>query len=112
MNSRLNRSAYLRLAAISISVFLGGSRASTAGDAFTPFAGEKTSWHDGFDRFDFVMDEEALAIGPFKAPAGEGVGGKDPGKGPPPLRRDRPPPSRGRQSLVVAGLLLGPSTSN
>ena len=48
---------------------------------YTPFDGEKTSWHDGFDRYDFVMDEETLAIAPFKAPAGEGFGVKDPAKG-------------------------------
>src|ERR1700693_480272 len=81
MNSRLIRFAYLRLAAISISMILAGSRASMAADAYTPFDGEKTSWHDGFDRFDFVMDEETLAIAPFKAPAGEGFGVKDPAKG-------------------------------
>ena len=25
--------------------------------AYVPFDGEKTTWHDGFDRYDFVMDE-------------------------------------------------------
>ncbi len=34
--------------------------------AYVPFDGEKTTWHDGFDRYDFVMDEESLAIKPFK----------------------------------------------
>lgn len=40
----------------------------------------KGTWH-GFDRYDFVMDEETLAITPFKAPQGEGDGIKDPAKG-------------------------------
>jgi len=28
----------------------------------SPFQGEKTAWRGGFDRYDFVMDEETLAI--------------------------------------------------
>jgi hypothetical protein len=27
-----------------------------AADAYVPFAGEKTAWHAGFDRYDFLMD--------------------------------------------------------
>lgn len=46
----------------------------------TPFTGEKSQWH-GFDRYDFVMDEQTLAITPFKALASEGAGVKDPEKG-------------------------------
>ncbi len=45
------------------------------------FEGEKSTWHDGFARYDFVMDEQTLAITPFKAPAGEKFGVKDPPKG-------------------------------
>jgi hypothetical protein len=37
------------------------------------FQGEKIDWH-GFDRYDFVMDKQTLAITPFKAPAGEQSG--------------------------------------
>src|SRR5258708_26917833 len=81
MNPRLNQPGYLRFAAISIAMVLAGSRASLAADPYTPFDGEKTSWHDGFDRFDFVMDEETLAIAPFKAPAGEGFAATDSGNG-------------------------------
>ena len=39
--------------------------------SFPPFEGEKTAWHDGFARYDFVMDEQTLAITPFQVPAGE-----------------------------------------
>jgi len=46
----------------------------------TSFTGDKTLWH-GFDRYDFVMDEETLAISPFKPPEGEKFGVKDPAKG-------------------------------
>jgi pimeloyl-ACP methyl ester carboxylesterase len=34
------------------------------------FGPEKTSWH-GYDRYDFVMDEQTLEITPIKAPEGE-----------------------------------------
>ena len=37
------------------------------------FDGDKIDWH-GFDRYDFVMDKQTLAITPFKAPAGEQSG--------------------------------------
>jgi pimeloyl-ACP methyl ester carboxylesterase len=47
---------------------------------FSPFTGEKVPWH-GFDRYDFLMDEQTLAITPSKALAGEGTGVKDPEKG-------------------------------
>ena len=40
----------------------------------------KGTWH-GFDRYDYVMDEETLAITPMKAPEGEGDGIKEPKKG-------------------------------
>jgi pimeloyl-ACP methyl ester carboxylesterase len=52
-----------------------------AADYYVPFDGEKSAWHDGFDRYDFVMDEETLAIKPFKAPDGEKFGVNDPVKG-------------------------------
>lgn len=41
---------------------------------------EKTDWH-GFDRYDFIMDEETLVITPSKSLEGEGSGVKDPAKG-------------------------------
>ncbi len=50
------------------------------GEEASPLPREKTTWH-GFDRYDFVMDEETLAITPFKAPEGENDGVRDPAKG-------------------------------
>ncbi len=50
-------------------------------EAYVPFAGEKSAWHDDFDRYDFVIDETTLAITPFKAPEGERFGVRDPEKG-------------------------------
>ncbi len=46
-----------------------------------PFEGEKSSWHDGFDRYDYLMDEETLDIQPFKRGEGEKFGIKDPPQG-------------------------------
>lgn len=42
----------------------------------TRFEGEKISWH-GFDRYDYLMDMETLAITPIKATIDEGTGMND-----------------------------------
>lgn len=55
--------------------------AARAVEAYTPFEGGKTAWHEGFDRYDYVMDEASLAITPFKAPEDEKFGVKDPAEG-------------------------------
>lgn len=49
-------------------------------EAPAAFTGEKTAWH-GFDRYDFLMDKESLAIKPFKATADEKNGIKQQVKG-------------------------------
>ena len=51
----------------------GSSRAEVALQVPLAFQGDKIDWH-GFDRYDFVMDMQTLAITPFKAPAGEESG--------------------------------------
>jgi lysophospholipase L1-like esterase len=58
---------------------IGSAVASNSGA--TAFEGESTAWHDGFARYDYVMDEQTLAITPFAAPQGEGFGVRDPAKG-------------------------------
>ncbi len=50
-------------------------------DALKPFEGAKSSWHDGFDRYDYLMDEETFDIQPFNRGADEGFGIKDPPRG-------------------------------
>lgn len=60
--------------------FLGTIRLA-AQDPSSSFGTEKSSWHEGFDRYDFIMDEETLAITPIKAPEGEGFGVREPAKG-------------------------------
>lgn len=49
--------------------------------AQTHFEGEKTTWHDGFDRYDYVMDEQTNSITPIKATAEEGFGARPAEKG-------------------------------
>lgn len=51
----------------------GSSRAEVALQAPLTFQGDKIDWH-GFDRYDFVMDMQTLAITPFKALVGEESG--------------------------------------
>jgi pimeloyl-ACP methyl ester carboxylesterase len=51
----------------------GSSKAEVAVQVPRTFQGDKIDWH-GFDRYDFVMDKQTLAITPFKAPAGEQSG--------------------------------------
>jgi len=52
-----------------------------AADAYVPFEGEKTTWHDGFERFDYVMDEASFAITPFRRPESERFAVGNPAKG-------------------------------
>src|SRR5450432_1266101 len=47
------------------------SSIATAADVYVPFEGEKTTWHEGFDRYDFIMDDATGAITPMTAPASE-----------------------------------------
>lgn len=50
--------------------------------AQTPvFTGAPSSWHEGFSRYDYLLDEHTLAITPYKAPEAEGFGVKDPPAG-------------------------------
>src|SRR5882724_7188065 len=45
------------------------------------FDGGKSTWHDGFVRYDFVMDDQTLAITPFTRPEKEGFAVGSPAKG-------------------------------
>jgi len=44
---------------------------SEAAEGYVPFSGVKTAWHEGFDRYDFEMDDATGAITPIVAPASE-----------------------------------------
>lgn len=65
----------LAACAICIFNFVEPSHASGASvqNSPLPFDGGKSSWH-GFDRYDFIMDDQTLAITPFTVPLGEGDG--------------------------------------
>jgi hypothetical protein len=54
---------------------------SAAAGADANFEGEKSTWHDGFARFDYLMDDETLDVQPFKRGADERYGIKDPPPG-------------------------------
>lgn len=74
----MNRIA--RLGAVVIVSFFFLTSSSRAADA-PAFDGEKSTWHNGFNRYDYVMDEATLAITPFKAPDGEKFAVRDPAPG-------------------------------
>ena len=86
--------------------------ARAAADGYQPFEGEKSSWHDGFDRYDYMMDEVTLDIQPFKRADDERFGIKDPPTGKRRCVVIVPRKARRGQPLVVARMLLGPSTAN
>ncbi|HEX3999014.1 MAG TPA: hypothetical protein VHX65_10720 [Pirellulales bacterium] len=52
-----------------------------AADAPVPFEGATSAWHEGFDRYDYLIDEASLEIRPFKRDASEQFGIKDPPAG-------------------------------
>jgi pimeloyl-ACP methyl ester carboxylesterase len=69
MNLNQPRRAFFSLILLALLVLPFPSPTSAAG--YTPFTGDHTSWH-GFDRYDFLMDEQTLAIKPFTAAPTEG----------------------------------------
>jgi len=63
-------------------VFAGpGGPGILGAEEVVPFDGGKSEWHEGFARYDYVMDEKTHEITPFTAPAGEGFGIGDPAPG-------------------------------
>lgn len=60
---------------------ISGIVCATGQDSSLAFSGEKTAWHEGFDRYDFVMDAESQAIVPYKALEAEKFGVSDPPAG-------------------------------
>src|SRR5262245_23926647 len=77
---RANRAVPLLAAAI-LSATLCCPRLASAANAYVPFDGEKTTWHDNFDRYDYLMDEASSAITPFKRPDSEKFAVGTPPKG-------------------------------
>jgi pimeloyl-ACP methyl ester carboxylesterase len=77
------RSLYQAISCLVVLTAMSGMclQQASADDAYTPFDGEKSSWHDGFDRLDYLMDDDTLDIQPFKRDEGERFGIKDPPAG-------------------------------
>jgi pimeloyl-ACP methyl ester carboxylesterase len=62
-------------ARILVCLCLAVGRAALAGEQkYAPFEGAKSAWHDGFERYDFVMDAKTMAITPLDRPADEKFG--------------------------------------
>ncbi|HEX2751324.1 MAG TPA: hypothetical protein VHM91_25165, partial [Verrucomicrobiales bacterium] len=80
MNSRSTVRRFQHASFLFTALLLNTS-AVRGGEAYVPFDGGKSAWHDGFERYDYMMDEATLAITPFQAPEGEKFGVKDPAKG-------------------------------
>src|SRR6266478_4893491 len=77
---RTNRAALVLLAATGLATaFCNLSTASAS--AYVPFDGDKTTWHDDFDRYDYLMDETSFAVTPFKRPESEKFAVGSPPKG-------------------------------
>ena len=76
ISSPSNRRAHLTVIGICLVINVVNFETAMAVGATLASTVEKTTWH-GFDRYDFVMNTETLAITPFKAPDGEGDGGRD-----------------------------------
>ncbi len=75
------RAGFALLAAMLVAATPCGLNELLAAEGAAAFEGETTAWHEGFARYDFVMDEQSLAISPSKPPAGEKFGVGDPAKG-------------------------------
>jgi hypothetical protein len=83
----MNKIFLALLAAFFVPVLLRAQQPAQVTAQQPVFSGEHSTWHDGFDRYDFIMDEQTLAITPYERPAsdmapkGEGFGVKDPPAG-------------------------------
>ena len=80
MKSKFAGSVALLVTGI-LSPALWNATAAEAANSYVPFDGEKTTWHDGFERYDYLMDETNFAIAPFKRPESEKFAVGNPPKG-------------------------------
>src|SRR2546428_13135225 len=80
MKSRFPASVILFAAGI-VSAGFWNPRVARAASTYVPFEGEKTTWHDGFDRYDYLMEEAGFAITPFWRPDDEKFAVGNPPKG-------------------------------
>src|SRR5260370_40398613 len=71
MNSSIRRPLRLGLGLLFVTALFWTARRPMAAEGHPPFEGEKTTWHGGFDRYDFIMDDATGAITPMQAPEKE-----------------------------------------
>jgi neutral ceramidase len=65
MCNRISRHAYHRIVAIVFVSMFSASIDTMAEDAPAAIGGAKATWYNGSTRYDFVMDDQTLAITPF-----------------------------------------------
>ena len=92
-----------------VALFTGINKVSA--QTASPFTGEKSSWH-GFDRYDFVMDDQTFELTPIVAPQTGRERGWNTRKREKTLYRCRSEKCSGWESMVLARLLLGPPASD
>src|SRR5689334_20049487 len=80
-NGRAHRSTRALLASTLLATAFCNLSKASAATTYVPFDGEKTVWHDNFDRYDYLMDETTFAITPFKRPDSEKFAVGNPPKG-------------------------------
>lgn len=76
MKKRPYRCIYQRFVTILTLVIVCCVKTATAEQTYVPFGGPKMVWH-GFDRYDFLLDEQTLAVKAFTAMADEHNGIKE-----------------------------------
>ena len=69
MNS--SRREFIETSAMAFAAAAVLTSKANAADGYVSFQGEKTTWHEGFERYDFVMDDATGMIMPMTAPASE-----------------------------------------
>jgi hypothetical protein len=103
---RLTAVSLYRLAALLLLTGISRVSAQDTAAGAVAFTGEKTAWYEGFDRYDFLMDEQTFALTPIVAKAAETFGADHAREREYPLHRYRTEKGGARESLVLAGLLL------
>ena len=86
-NQMISRQTVSRVVALPLLLCLAmllAPCAARAQDAskYVPFDGNPSTWHDGFARYDYVLDTETGAITPFEKPSNEkfNIGSAKPGQ--------------------------------
>ena len=69
MNS--SRREFIEIGAMACAAAMVLTSDANAADGYVPFQSEKTTWHEGFERYDFIMDDATGMITPMTAPASE-----------------------------------------